>query len=166
MFICLRKLRFLLTWIMRIFLQWENLYQLLRGLKYIHSANVLHRDLKPDNLLVNEDCDLKIADFGLIWICGNKMLQIIRIASECESLQCNCGHLVGCIPFFLPKIVYISSAQSQSWWVLQQMLKYHSFLQAFWKLVGALDPQTRARRYISILRGKSFSEKANLLEMH
>ncbi|NXQ45372.1 MK07 kinase, partial [Catharus fuscescens] len=30
------------------------LYQLLRGLKYIHSANVLHRDLKPSNLLVNE----------------------------------------------------------------------------------------------------------------
>lgn len=41
------------------------LYQLLRGLKYIHSANVLHRDLKPSNLLVSEDCDLKIADFGL-----------------------------------------------------------------------------------------------------
>ncbi|KAH7441267.1 hypothetical protein KP509_03G031500 [Ceratopteris richardii] len=41
------------------------IYQLLRGLKYIHSANILHRDLKPNNLLVNEDCDLKIADFGL-----------------------------------------------------------------------------------------------------
>lgn len=41
------------------------LYQLLRGLKYIHSAKVLHRDLKPSNLLVNEDCTLKIADFGL-----------------------------------------------------------------------------------------------------
>ena len=42
------------------------LYQLLRGLKYIHSANVLHRDLKPTNLLVNcEDLLLKIGDFGL-----------------------------------------------------------------------------------------------------
>ncbi|GBG76729.1 hypothetical protein CBR_g22947 [Chara braunii] len=41
------------------------LYQLLRGLKYIHSANVLHRDLKPSNLLVNANCDLKICDFGL-----------------------------------------------------------------------------------------------------
>ncbi len=41
------------------------LYQLLRGLKYVHSANVLHRDLKPSNLLVNANCDLKIADFGL-----------------------------------------------------------------------------------------------------
>jgi mitogen-activated protein kinase 7 len=41
------------------------LYQILRGLKYIHSANVLHRDLKPGNLLVNADCELKICDFGL-----------------------------------------------------------------------------------------------------
>jgi mitogen-activated protein kinase 7 len=41
------------------------IYQILCGLKYIHSANVLHRDLKPGNLLVNADCELKIADFGL-----------------------------------------------------------------------------------------------------
>lgn len=40
-------------------------YQILRGLKYIHTANVLHRDLKPSNLLVNSNCDLKICDFGL-----------------------------------------------------------------------------------------------------
>ena len=41
------------------------LYQILRGLKYIHSSNVIHRDLKPRNLLVNSNCDLKICDFGL-----------------------------------------------------------------------------------------------------
>jgi len=41
------------------------LYQILRGLKYLHSANVLHRDLKPSNLLVNGNCDLKICDLGL-----------------------------------------------------------------------------------------------------
>lgn len=41
------------------------IYQTLCGLKYIHSANVLHRDLKPGNLLVNADCELKICDFGL-----------------------------------------------------------------------------------------------------
>lgn len=41
------------------------LYQLLRGLKYIHSAGILHRDLKPSNLLLNEDCDLQICDFGM-----------------------------------------------------------------------------------------------------
>eukprot|EP00850_Spirogloea_muscicola_P008805 SM000048S16517 [mRNA] locus=s48:175188:176080:- [translate_table: standard] len=38
---------------------------LLRGLKYVHTANVLHRDLKPSNLLLNASCDLKICDFGL-----------------------------------------------------------------------------------------------------
>jgi serine/threonine protein kinase len=41
------------------------LYQILRGLKYIHSANVIHRDLKPSNLLLNANCHLKICDFGL-----------------------------------------------------------------------------------------------------
>ena len=41
------------------------LYQLLRGVDYIHKYKVLHRDLKPQNLLINKDNILKIADFGL-----------------------------------------------------------------------------------------------------
>lgn len=46
-------------------------YQILRALKHIHSANVWHRDLKPSNLLVNSNCDLKIADFGLARAVGD-----------------------------------------------------------------------------------------------
>lgn len=41
------------------------MYQLLKALKYVHSANVIHRDLKPPNLLVNSNCDLALCDFGL-----------------------------------------------------------------------------------------------------
>ncbi|KAJ6034434.1 uncharacterized protein N7446_009184 [Penicillium canescens] len=40
-------------------------HQIIRGLKYVHSAGIVHRDLKPRNILVNENCDLKICDFGL-----------------------------------------------------------------------------------------------------
>lgn len=41
------------------------MYQILRGLKFLHSAGVVHRDLKPKNLLINSNCDLRICDFGL-----------------------------------------------------------------------------------------------------
>ncbi|KAK4467257.1 hypothetical protein MN116_009031, partial [Schistosoma mekongi] len=40
-------------------------YQLLRKIKYIHSGNVIHCDLKPSNVLLNSNCLVKLCDFGL-----------------------------------------------------------------------------------------------------
>jgi len=49
------------------------IYQIIRGMKYVHSAGIIHRDLKPSNIAVNEDCELKILDFGLARPTENEM---------------------------------------------------------------------------------------------
>lgn len=41
------------------------LYQMLCGIKHLHSGGIIHRDLKPANIVVDKKCTLKILDFGL-----------------------------------------------------------------------------------------------------
>jgi len=41
------------------------LYNIICAIKFIHSANIMHRDVKPDNLLINDNCHIKFCDFGL-----------------------------------------------------------------------------------------------------
>ena len=55
--------------------------------QYIHSANVLHRDLKPGNLLVNADCELKICDFGLARGLDINPDSNIGFMTECVTLR-------------------------------------------------------------------------------
>jgi len=75
-------------------------YQILRGLKYIHSAGVLHRDLKPSNLLVNANCDLKICDFGLArGTHGNEMMTeyVVTRWYRAPELLLSCSGYTGAI---------------------------------------------------------------------
>jgi serine/threonine protein kinase len=39
-------------------------YEITKGLNYIHSRGVIHRDMKPLNILVNDNWEIKISDFG------------------------------------------------------------------------------------------------------
>ncbi|CAE6971825.1 Mapk3 [Symbiodinium sp. CCMP2592] len=41
------------------------IYGILLALQYMHGSDVVHRDLKPQNILVNKNCDVKLCDFGL-----------------------------------------------------------------------------------------------------
>lgn len=50
------------------------MFQLLRGLSYIHSRRILHRDLKPQNLLISYLGELKLADFGSFTYANTNML--------------------------------------------------------------------------------------------
>lgn len=48
----------------------EIAMHLVRALGMLHRRNILHRDIKPDNLLLNEDGDLRVLDFGLAYCPG------------------------------------------------------------------------------------------------
>ncbi|MEO0233472.1 MAG: serine/threonine-protein kinase [candidate division WOR-3 bacterium] len=50
------------------------LKEVLKGLSYIHSQQILHRDLKPDNIMLSEDGTVKITDFGLAF--GKELINV------------------------------------------------------------------------------------------
>ncbi|KAF8518982.1 kinase-like protein [Hysterangium stoloniferum] len=93
------------------------LYQILRGMKYIHSASVIHRDLKPGNLLVNSDCELKVCDFGLAntyegeatrWYRAPEIMLSFRTYSTAsESIGCILAELLLGKPLFRGKDSYV-----------------------------------------------------------
>ncbi|KAL6848927.1 hypothetical protein ACP4OV_021510 [Aristida adscensionis] len=89
------------------------LYQMLRALKYIHTANVYHRDLKPKNILANANCKLKICDFGLARVAFNDSPTTVfwtdyvatrwyRAPELCGSFFSKCGMMLH--PLYSPAI--------------------------------------------------------------
>eukprot|EP00826_Nyctotherus_ovalis_P004668 TRINITY_DN11028_c0_g2_i2.p1 TRINITY_DN11028_c0_g2~~TRINITY_DN11028_c0_g2_i2.p1 ORF type:complete len:190 (+),score=37.52 TRINITY_DN11028_c0_g2_i2:1007-1576(+) len=59
------------------------MYQLLLGVAFCHKNKVLHRDLKPQNILIDKENVLKLADFGLARSCG---IPVKNYASEVVTL--------------------------------------------------------------------------------
>jgi len=53
---------------------WKVLYQLTVALNYIHSRKILHRDLKPGNLFIDGQKNIKLGDFGLSRALGEESM--------------------------------------------------------------------------------------------
>eukprot|EP00494_Astrolonche_serrata_P029885 UN30152 len=70
------------------------MYQILKGIEYTHENRILHRDLKPQNLLVSNDGVIKLADFGLARAGNVKYKQLTH---EVVTLWYRCPEiLLGC----------------------------------------------------------------------
>jgi len=73
----------------------ELLIQVCDAVHHAHQKGVIHRDLKPDNILVNEAGQPKILDFGVA--------RAVEIDSEARPLRTLAGQLIGTIPYMSPE---------------------------------------------------------------
>uniref|UniRef100_A0AC34GID2 Protein kinase domain-containing protein n=1 Tax=Panagrolaimus sp. ES5 TaxID=591445 RepID=A0AC34GID2_9BILA len=67
--------------------------QLLNGLGYIHACGIVHRDVKPENLLLTKNNTLKISDFG--------MATVFRHQGSQRLLETRCGTM----PYAAPEVL-------------------------------------------------------------
>ena len=64
------------------------MYQFFVALNYMHSRGIVHRDIKPGNVLLNSDCTVKLCDFSLS-----------RSTAGLQSIEYDCDHLIRQNPF-------------------------------------------------------------------
>ena len=78
-------------------------YQMLEGLGYLHSQHVVHRDIKPDNILLNYQGILKFVDFGAAKVLAkNRTMARTRINNNKDAPA---GSLAGTPMYMSPEVI-------------------------------------------------------------
>ena len=82
------------------------LYQILRALKFIHSAGIVHGDINPSKIVVDENCDVALDNFELAIEDGSNACQIHTVRDEVDDMM-DTGrhHYCYCAPELLTKTV-------------------------------------------------------------
>ena len=103
--------------------------QLLLALEYIHSKNIMHRDLRPNNILIdpNNKCHVRVTDFGMsTYDCGEYHTPNVMVHSykppEVATGEYDCLADIwslGCIVYELVKHKLLINAKTQDEWVRQ-----------------------------------------------
>lgn len=83
--------------------------QILEGLAEAHRIGMVHRDLKPDNVMLTARGEVKLLDFGLA-----TMIPIASMGTSLAATLTEVGHMVGTVPYMAPEVLRGEPADPRS----------------------------------------------------